>query len=185
VLSQQMSRFVLRMPEGKVNRPGATTISIKQLLHPPTKRAFHSFAEAQKFSTAGDYSQATKALERALAESPDYGEAHINLGAQYARAGRLDDAAREFVRGLEILGPNPVALFDLASVEAKRGQLPRAVELARAGLKLDQASAQGHLVLGILLASDLGSKQEALVHLERAAETFASAREVMEKLRGQ
>jgi tetratricopeptide (TPR) repeat protein len=181
-VSASSGPIVVRMRES-ANRPGAKTISVKQLLHPPTKKAFQSFVAAQRFSESGDYTKAAEALERAVHESPEYAEAHINLGAQYVRIGQFEAAITELQRAIEIAGPSPVALCNLASAQARAGKRAVAIESARWALRLDSAFAPAHLILGAMLANDWGTRSEAIQHLERAAETYESARRMLADLR--
>jgi tetratricopeptide (TPR) repeat protein len=184
-VSPMTAPLEIRLPESKVTSPGAKAISVRQLLHPPTKKAFQSFVAAQRFSSSGDYVRAAEALERAVQESPDYAEAHLNLGAQYVRIGRYDDAVTELNRAIEIAGPAPVVLCNLASAQARLGKRAEAIESARAALRLDNGSLQAHLVLGSLLAGDPASREEGIHHLELAATQYASAREILKRVRGE
>jgi tetratricopeptide (TPR) repeat protein len=177
------SGLEVRFPDQPVKHPGAHTISLKQLLHPPTRKAVHSFAAAQRFSDSGDYAKAATALEQAVAESPDYAEAHVNLGVQYIRMGRFDAAAGELDRAIQIAGPTSVALCNLAWLQARSGRRDQAIASVRAGLKLDPASPQGHLILGNLLAMDPRTREEAIVHLEKAKDTLPSAAQTLANLR--
>jgi tetratricopeptide (TPR) repeat protein len=174
----------VRLPDTPVNRPGAGTISVKQLLHPPTKKAFRSFVEAQKFSSSGDYAKAVQALERAIEESPDYAEAHVNLGVQYIRTGRMEAAAGELKRAIAIAGPNSLTLCNLAWVQMRLGLRNEALVSVRAGLRLDQSSQQGHVILGTLLAADPATRGEAIRHLEQVADSIPSARRILAELQG-
>ena len=140
--------------------------------------------EAQRFSESGDYPKAAEALERALQESPEYAEARVNLGAQYVRMGRFDAAVSELNRAAAIAGPSAVVYCNLASAQARLGKHPEAIESARSALRLDQSWVQAHLILGALLANDPRTKGEAIVHLERAAEQYESARHLLQRLRG-
>jgi len=176
-------RVEVRMPAEQANRPGAKTISLKQLLHPPTKKAFDSFVQAQRFSASGYFNKAAEALERAVRESPEYAEAHVNLGAQYVRIGRFSEALTELQRAMEIAGPSPVLLCNLASAQARVGQPREAVASVRWALRLDNGMVQAHLILGALLANDPNTRAEAIVHLERAADEYASARAILVRLR--
>ncbi|MBS1858524.1 MAG: tetratricopeptide repeat protein [Acidobacteria bacterium] len=180
-VGQWEAEIDLRVPDAPRGRAAgaAGTVSVKQLLHPPSKKAFQSFAAAQKFSSSGDYAKATTALERAVAESPDYAEAHVNLGVEYIRGGHLQQAEAEFRRALDIAGPFPAALCNLAWVQARTGHRDQALETVRAGLRLDQSSPQGHLILGALLAQDPRTRDEAILHLTKAAETLKSARDFL------
>jgi len=176
------STLEVRLPGEAPVHPGASTVSARQLLHPPTKKAYHSFVEAQKFSSSGDYAKAAEALQRALEESPDYAEAHVNLAVQYIRTGRYETAAAELTTAMEISGPNAVILCNLAWVQLRLGQRDKAIESVRAGLKMDPSSAQGNLILGNMLAADPRTRAEAVQHLEKAAETLPSARELLARI---
>jgi tetratricopeptide (TPR) repeat protein len=173
----------VRFPDQPVKHQGAHTISLKQLLHPPTRKAVHSFAAAQRFSESGDYAKAATALERAVEESPDYAEAHVNLGVQYIRMGRYEAAAEELGRAIQIAGPTSITLCNLAWVQMRLGRRDQAIESVRAGLRLDQASPQGHLILGNLLAMDPRTREEAITHLEKAKDTLPSAAQALANLR--
>jgi len=175
----------IRLPEKPVNHGRGETISVKQLLQPPSKKAFRSFVEAQRFSDAGDYTRAVTALERAVRESPGYAEAHVNLGAQYVRTGRFAEAVTELNRALDITGPAPVTLCNLAAAQLRLGRRAQAIESARAALRLDGGSPQGHLILGVTLAIDPGTREEAIPHLRIAANHYESARRVLKDIGGQ
>jgi tetratricopeptide (TPR) repeat protein len=181
-VSESSGPIVVRMMEAS-KRSGTSTVSVKQLLHPPTKKAFRSFVEAQRFSESGDYSKAAQALEHAVQESPDYAEARVNLGAQYVRIGQFDSAIVELRRAIEIAGPTPVALCNLASAQARAGQTSNAMESARGALRLDSGFVPAHLILGAMLANDVRTRSEAIAHLERAAEEHESARRILEQIR--
>ncbi len=175
----------VRIPDAPLKPLGGRTISVRQLMNPPSKKAFRSFMTAQKFSASGDYAKAAEALERAVAESPDYAEARVNLSVQYMRTGRFPEAMAELQRAMEIAGPTSLTLCNLAWLQMQMGKRDQAIETVRAGLRLDQGSAQGNLILGSLLAQDPRTREEAIAHLEKAADWFASAKELLAKLKAQ
>ena len=86
-------------------------------------------------------------------------------------------------RKLEIAGPSPLALTNLASAQSMSGKYREAIESARSALKLDRGFAPAHLILGGLLARDARTRGEAIVHLERAAEEYESARRILAKIK--
>jgi len=55
---------------------------------------------------------------------------------------------------MEIAGPSPVLLCNLASAQARVGQPAEAIESVRWALRLDSGMVQAHLILGALLAND-------------------------------
>jgi tetratricopeptide (TPR) repeat protein len=176
------SRLEIRMVSRPANVPGAATVSAKQLLNPPSKKAFQSFLQAQRFSASGDYVHAAEALERAVRESPEYADAHANLGAQYVRTERFEAAVAELNRALEIGGPNVVVLCNLASAQIRSGRRTDAIESARAALRIDSGLLQGHLILGAILAGDPQTREEGIAHLRLASEKYESARQLLMRL---
>jgi tetratricopeptide (TPR) repeat protein len=138
--------------------------------------------EAQKFSSSGDYTKAVASLEKAVEDSPDYAEAHINLGAQYVRLGRPEAAVAELTRAIEIAGPSAVALCNLSSAQIRLGLRDQAVASARAALRMDSSFLPGHLMLGSILVVNPSTRAEGVQHLEQVRDTFASARDILQKL---
>jgi tetratricopeptide (TPR) repeat protein len=179
-LSPSTTILSVRLPPSATRlAPGAQTVSVIQLLHPPSRKAQRYFREAYKLSAGGNYVKAAKALETAVQQSPEYAEAHTNLGVQYIRLNRLQDAIAEFDRALEIAGPATVPLCNRAWVEMKLGRFKQSEESAREALRLDNSYTKGHLILGTLLASDPNTRQEAVQHLRRAEGDFQSARKIL------
>jgi tetratricopeptide (TPR) repeat protein len=84
---------------------------------------------------------------------------------------------------MEIAGPDPLNLCNLAFAQFQMGRFEEAAASARAALRLDSSYLAAHLVLGAILANDPAARQEAIQHLERAAEKFPSARVNLERLR--
>jgi tetratricopeptide (TPR) repeat protein len=155
-------------------RPGGP-VSVAQLQHPPTRKAFQAVVSAQRFSEAGDYQKAAEELEKAVRMSPYYAEAYTNLGVQHVRLGRYAQAAEELARALEIGGPNPLVLTNLGSAQIALQQYDAAAQSARAALRLDSAFPQAHLVLGMALSTNTATVQEGLQHLRQAAQSIPRA----------
>jgi tetratricopeptide (TPR) repeat protein len=77
--------MVIRLRGDDAARPISGTISVRELQHPPSRKAYNAIVQAQKFSEAGDFAKAAGWLEKAIALSPDFADGHTNLGAQYIR----------------------------------------------------------------------------------------------------
>jgi tetratricopeptide (TPR) repeat protein len=157
------------------------TVSITQLRHPPDRKAIQSFAAAQRFAASGNPEKAAAELQKAVTISPEFADAYTNLAVQHMRMQRFPEAAEEMQRAIAIAGPNAMRLCNLAYAQINLGRLQEALVSARAALRLDSDSAQGHLILGSLLAGNRRTLPEAITHLERAAETMPSARAVLER----
>jgi tetratricopeptide (TPR) repeat protein len=172
---------LLPAPDKKPSAPG--TISVTQLRHPPARKAFQAVAAAQRFSESGETEKAVEQLEKAIRISPEYAEAHNNLGVQHTRMGHFEEAAREFAHAIGIAGPSALLLSNLAYAQRRLYRLPEAAASARAALHLDSGSPQAHLILGSILAQDPRTRAESIPHLERAAATLPSARAMLEYVR--
>jgi tetratricopeptide (TPR) repeat protein len=94
-------------------KPISGVISLRQLQHPPSKKAIRLFQEAQRYSQAHDTAKAIGKLEEAIHIAPSFAEAHQNLGVQYARSGRTGEAITQFETVLEIGPPDAKAYSNL------------------------------------------------------------------------
>jgi tetratricopeptide (TPR) repeat protein len=168
-------------PSQKPSMPG--TISVTQLRHPPSRKAFQAVASAQRYSEDGKPEKAAAELEKAIRLSPEYADAYNNLAVQYMRMGRLQEACDLLTRAVAIAGPSALLLSNLAYAQRQLKRFPDAIASARASLRLDSSSPQAHLILGSTLALDPRTRAESIPHLERAAETLPSARAILEQVR--
>ena len=158
-------------------------VSVRQLQHPPSRKAVEAAAAADKLARAGDTDRAVEQLRKAIRISPDFAAAHSNLGVQYIRERHWAEARAEIERALAIAGPNALDLCNLAFVDAAEGRYGEAMERARAALRADPAYANAHYVLGALLLMDRRTQEEGIRHLERAAEAVPGAREMLARVR--
>ena len=178
----QTTVVTIRLKSEEKRRTLGGTVSVKQLLHPPSRKAVQSFADAQRFSESGDYAKAAATLERAVQDSPGFSDAHTNLGAQYMRMGRAEEGLAEFRRALEISGGNPMLYANVGAAQLRLRRFDEAAQSARAALRLDSDFLQAHLILGVVMAIDPASRAQAILHLRRAADTYPSARTILEQL---
>jgi tetratricopeptide (TPR) repeat protein len=113
--------------------------------------------------------EAVRVLERAVQLAPEDHRAHNSLGTAYLINLRLDDAAAEFNRALELDAKDEYANLNLANLARASGDHQRAVSFYRKQLaiKPDDAEAHGGLVIALLA---LGRDEEAEPLMKRAAE---------------
>ena len=183
-VAPQTGPLTVRLPARPAKPSAPGTISVTQLRHPPSRKAFQAMAAAQRFSESGQTEKAVEELEKAIRISPEYADAYNNLAVQHMRMGRFEEACDELSRAIAIAGPNASRLSNLAYAQRQLNRFPEAIESARAALRLDPGSPQAHLILGSILAIDPRTRAESIPHLERAAETMPSARTILEKVRG-
>ena len=182
-LNPQLTRITVRLAATAKPLSAPGTVSMTQLRHPPDRKAFQSFAAAQRFAASGSPEKAAQELEKAVRISPEFADAYCNLAVQHMRMHRFQDAANELTRALEIAGPNALMLCNLAYAQLNLGRVVESLASVSAALRLDSGYPQGHLILGSILAADPRTRAEAIPHLERAAETIPSARATLERTR--
>jgi tetratricopeptide (TPR) repeat protein len=165
----------LGAPEPQRKSAGGGTVSMQQLMNPPSKAAIKAFTQSQKYSTAGNYQEAAVALEKAIKLSPKFAEAHTNLAAQYLRLGKFEMAREQAKLAMEISGPNTKDLTNLAAASWAVGQAVDALNFARAAVRLDQRALGAQYIMGSILVLSPKTLREGMRHLELAAEKFPSA----------
>ncbi len=167
----------------KTERPPAGGISVQELLHPPTSKAFSAFLAARKLSDKGAHDKAAEQLEKAVALSPYFSDAWINLAAQHLFLNRYELALQELTRAKEIARPTAVMMSDIAYAQFGLGQNDEAAGAAREALTLDPSYPQAHYLLGMFLATHARTRAEGIAHLEKAASAIPAAREDLERAR--
>lgn len=180
-VTQANSQIAVRIqnaPKG----PTGESISVARLRHKPDKRAMSAAVKAQKLSQAGAHARAAEELEKAVTFDPQFTEARVNLGAEYMRAGRYEEAVAAFREAVKADAATAMYQSNLAVGLAKLGQLGEAETWARSSLRLNGASPVGHYVLGCVLAARGGQVAEAIEHLRIAARTVPRAHETLAAL---
>jgi hypothetical protein len=174
--------FIIRLPNEEKPRPVSGTISVKQLQHPPTRKAYEALLAAQRFAEAGDNEKAVDTIERAIAISPDYADAWVNLGARHIGMGRYREAIVETRHAIELAGPSSMTLDNIAFAQSMLGSQAEARQSAEEALRLKPDDAHAHYILGLVLYLSHGPNQEAVRHLQLAAPTILGARETLAKI---
>src|SRR5260370_26613797 len=107
---------------------------------------------------------------------PGWRDAHSNLGVQFLKSGRAQDALGEFQLALRI-GPASAMLYtNLATALATIHQMDAAESAVRTALKLDGSDAKAEYLLGHMLAIQPGREKEALERLRAASAQVPAAR---------
>jgi tetratricopeptide (TPR) repeat protein len=178
VINRNPAQIDLRLPD-RPGGPSGGTVSVKELRHPPDRKAVAASIAAERFADAGNFDRAVAELEKAVGISPDYALAHSNLGAEYLRMRRYDEAATEIRRAIDLAGPNPRDLSNLAFAQLSLKQIPEAMESARAALRIREDTPSAHYMLGLALIRAPETRDEGVVHLKEAAREIESARRVL------
>jgi Flp pilus assembly protein TadD len=121
-------------------QPITGVVSLHALEHPVSKKAAHEAYQAQKFIRANKIPQAIAKLENAIRIDPQYRDAHVNLGVQYAVTGRTIDARAQFQKALDIGPPAAPIYIDLAFASLALSQPGEAEAFAYKALQLEPAN---------------------------------------------
>jgi tetratricopeptide (TPR) repeat protein len=121
---------------------------------------------ANTLDMLGRYPEAVRAYEEVIAETPEWWEAHANLGICHARNGHPEDAEAAFRRGLEDSPGSPEIRDELAAhLLNEKGDLSEALRLSEEAVALGRDEARHLYTLGeIRLAlGDTAGAEEAYV----------------------
>ncbi len=108
--------------------------------------------------------QAVDAYRRALALSPEWTEAHINLGTTLYQLDRMDEARKEFTTAMALDPLSALAEFNLGCVLEHDGETLQAIEHLRRAVELSPEMADAHLNLA-LAYERLDERVDATRHL--------------------
>jgi tetratricopeptide (TPR) repeat protein len=113
--------------------------------------------------------EAVRVLELAAKQAPQDHRVHNSLGSAYLISLRLEDAAAEFQRAIELDGKDEFASLNLGNLARAMGDFERAVSYYRKqiSLKPDDAEAHGGLAIALLA---LGRDEEGAPEILRARE---------------
>lgn len=142
------SPITLVLPTGIRQRPPSGGVSVQDLRRPILRKAIDAAQDAQRFSQSGDTHKAIVKLEAAIRIAPAYREAHVNLGVEYARAGRIEDAIKEFHEALDIGPPAAPIYTNLAVALLAIGQFREARTAISKALALDSTNSAAARLLG-------------------------------------
>jgi Tfp pilus assembly protein PilF len=104
---------------------------------------------ANALDMLGRYDEAVASYEEVIAETPEWWEAHANLGICHARNGRMGRAEAAFRRGLEDCPGSPEIRDELAAhLLAQDGDLQEALRLSEEAVALGRDEIRHLLTLG-------------------------------------
>jgi tetratricopeptide (TPR) repeat protein len=158
---------------------GAPTVSVRQLLHPPSKAAERAFAEAKRDAADGNHGKAIEELRRAVAQSPEFGQAWTNLGVQYLLSGQIEAAIPALEEAARLMQDEALIHTNLSYAYSLAGSWDRAEAEARKAVQLDKNYARAHYVLGHLLLLRGMNFDEGVENLRMAREEVPKARLIL------
>ncbi|MBI1358139.1 MAG: tetratricopeptide repeat protein [Acidobacteria bacterium] len=152
-----------------------STVTLAQLKNAPPAKAVREMEKAQVAFQEGDDVEGIKRLEKAIEIHPSFIEARNNLGVQYYKQGRVEDAAKQFEHALD-LDPNaPLPHINLAVALQEIGEPDAAIRNAEKALELAPTLPGAHYNLGTLLSQQGRRLDEAVTHLSVAERSYPKA----------
>ena len=170
---------------------GSLTVDVRQLQVEIPRAAFMDYEDALEAAADGDHERAVERLERAVEAAPDYYDAWIDLGGQYDRVGRYEDAKAAYTEASEVNPAGALAALNLGALYYRQGERESTEENVRAfgtyglarewlekTIDLNPASAEARFFLGAALyRMDLYAESEEMLQTALTLEEgFADAR---------
>jgi tetratricopeptide (TPR) repeat protein len=147
--------------------PGGRIISTAELRQQVPAAAKKEYEVALKRVNKGDVSDAAAHFEQAIAIYPEYLAARNDLGAQYLKLKRLDEAEAHFRTVLESDPKNLYATFNLGLGRIERRDLVGALSQLQLAIAIDSSWATPHLWLGFTML-EMGDPPAAEKELTKA-----------------
>lgn len=140
-------------------------ISTAELRQPVPSSAKKEYNIALKFVAKDDFMQAAAHFKQALTIYPEYLAARNDLGAQYLKLKRLDEAEENFQNVLERDPKNFNAKFNLGLVRIERRDYTDAISQLNQAIAIDSSRPVARLWLGFTLLEmgDLPSAERELM----------------------
>ncbi len=124
--------------------------------------------QGQLFADGGKHQEAIVEFRAAIQQQPRDPDLYEALGDEFHSMNQLDQAQEAYQKGLDLGPSNPVALYNLGSIEVERGESAAGVPLLQQMQKVYPGSPIAEYYLGRGLSS-LGQDDEAVVWLEKSA----------------
>lgn len=137
---------------------------LRQKVPPAAKKQYEI---GLKFVNKGNFQQAATHFSEALAIYPEYLAARNDLGAQFLKLKRIDDAEKQFEMVLRDDPKNFNAKFNMGLVHVERRQYPEALSLFNQAVAIDSSRPVARLWIGIAKL-ELGDLESAEAELTRA-----------------
>jgi Tfp pilus assembly protein PilF len=115
------------------------------------KAAVELFQKALEAEQKKDGDKAMTLLGEAIAQHPNFGLAHDELGLLYMRAGKLDKALEEYKAAIGLLPDDAIVQLNYGAALTQKKDFGVAETQLRRALKKVNKSATGHFYLGVSL----------------------------------
>ncbi len=156
----------LRSRSGPI-RQSRYTVSVRELKIPG--KAGDEFQKGLERLAKNDLASSLSHLTKASQAFPGYFEAYYNIGVVETMLGHTNEAAKAFQTSIDLSGGRyALAEFGYGHLLCQEGRPDEAEKIIRRGLEVEDAAAEGYVVLG-----------EALTQLKRLDEAEKSEQEAL------
>lgn len=177
-LTYQLTITLRKKEEIAERKADAQVVSAAELDRAAPPAAQKEYIQAVRLAAKGDMRQAVERFQRAIAIYPDYLDARNDLGAQYLKLKRFDEAAEQFRVVLEKNPKNFNSRFNLGLVLIEQKDYAAAIAQLNQAVAIDSAQPAPRLWLGVafLQTGDLpGAERELSRALITGGANFVAA----------
>jgi hypothetical protein len=171
-------RIEIRLP-GHANKPGAGTVSVRDLQHPMSSKSKRLFVDAQKASEKGEFEKEIGILRSALNDAGAVPYVRMNVGVAYLRAGQAANAIPELQEAVRLIPDSAVARTNFAYALLMTKNIDAAEVEGRRALQLDKNNAKARWVMGSILIVKGSHLDEAVEDLQLASREIPKARMIL------
>jgi tetratricopeptide (TPR) repeat protein len=157
----------LREKKDSTLNPLSKIVSAAELRQAVPAAAKKQYQLGLKFVSKGDFQQAAQHFQEAISIYPEYLAARNDLGAQYLKLKRIDDAEANFESVLRDDPKNFNAKFNMGLVQVERRNYREAIALLNQAVAIDSTRPVARLWIGIAKL-ELGDLDTAEAELTRA-----------------
>ena len=157
----------LREKKDPSGNPIGKVVSAAELRQVVPSAAKKQYQLGLKFVNKGDFQQAARCFQEALTIYPEYLAARNDLGAQYLKLKRIDEAEKHFEIVLSNDPKNFNAKFNMGLVQVERHNYSEAISLLQQAVAIDSTRPVARLWIGIAKL-ELGDLETAEAELTRA-----------------
>ncbi len=119
----------------------------------------------------GQFQSALSLIAEALPNSPNDPNLLYYAGLAHRRLNNYEEAAKYYLKSIEIDPSNPSAHLGLGNIYQIQGLYEKAIKSLKAAVNLDSNFPEAHNSLGLTYAK-MGQYQQALICYEKAAESI-------------
>jgi len=148
---------------------GNRVVDIRQLTADIPKQALREYEKAVQELRDHNTERAIERLEKSIQIAPDFYNAHLGLGQEYRKTGRLDAAEKELTRAFALNPREVTPLIQLGEINLDKNNFKQAADVLSQAIRVEPGSAIAHYALGRARCYKLSEYAEAEQAFTRAA----------------